>query len=360
MSQPISEVDSRRLQVLRWPLIVLVVFIHANNDRIGLPAPEASPASWVHWIRKAISEGLAATAVPLFFLTSGYLFFAGKPLSRDSYLQKLRRRGRTLLVPYLFWNASLAAVFAVALRWPALEGFVSGEQGAFLDQGPLAWLDGVLGITQAPVSYPFWFLRDLMLVVVAAPLAAGMFRLGPIGMGMLLGGLGFYWLHHAWPLPVPAVVAVLFFFAGGALASEGRSLFPRSPLLLALAGLYPLVVTLEWMGVAGSWTPQLHQIGIGCGIVFVLAITAWVERWPRFSEALVGLSGSAFFLFAMHEPTLTLVRRVAYKVLPVHGPWMDLVHYFVTAAFVIAFGTGLHRVLQRVTPRFTAWITGGR
>ncbi len=368
MAPSVDPADSRRLAVLRWPLIVAVVFIHANNDRMGLPAPEGGAghaAWWVHVLRKALSEGLAATAVPLFFLMAGYLFFVGPPLNSATYGAKLRRRARTLLVPYLFWNLLLALVLALAMSVPALRPTLSGPLGSFVHEGPWAWIEALLGIGRAPVVYPLWFVRDLMLAVLLAPVGAALFRLGPVPTVIGLGALLVPWIGHAWPWSIPSGAALLFFFLGGAVGARGGSLFAWSRQVVPHATRWLGLLYLPWIlvesaGLAGPWYPTMHQLGILLGVAFVLGLAVWVESQPRWGGRLIALSGASFFLFVVHEPALTLVLRLGARVLPVQHPLVDLGLYFAAVAAVVCLGTLGHRWLSAQWPVGMAWVTGGR
>ena len=72
---------SETISLLRFPLTVFVVFIHYNmgvrgfslhSVTYGLDAPE-----WFRWVTAFFSDVLPRTAVPLFYIISGYLFFRG-------------------------------------------------------------------------------------------------------------------------------------------------------------------------------------------------------------------------------------------------------------------------------------------
>lgn len=98
---------SKTITFLRFPLIVAVVFIH--TDLFNATAGGASPVNeglfpMYSLLRHVISEELARIAVPLFFFVSGFLFFYRSEFSLKTYGQKLKKRVRTLLIPYIFWN----------------------------------------------------------------------------------------------------------------------------------------------------------------------------------------------------------------------------------------------------------------
>lgn len=102
------ELQSESLKALRFPLAVMVVFIHS----FGLTdynLPNWSNLSGMDInvaIQILFSHVLSHVAVPAFFLISGYFFFY-KVTNFDfaTYKGKLRKRVHTLLIPYLLWNA---------------------------------------------------------------------------------------------------------------------------------------------------------------------------------------------------------------------------------------------------------------
>ena len=60
-----------------------------------------------------VAYGLCASAVPLFFLISGFLYFTGceSQFGLKDYMAKNRKRLRTLLIPYLLWNIFTLLLF---------------------------------------------------------------------------------------------------------------------------------------------------------------------------------------------------------------------------------------------------------
>jgi len=357
MARPLPHADSQRIQWLRFPLMVAVVWIHMGNDRIGLPDPAGGLALWEHWLRKAVSEGLAATAVPLFFLVSGYLFFWGEPLTSVSYGSKLRRRIQTLLIPFLIWNGGLALAIALAAQIPSLHGLVEKPAYAFVHGGALDWAKAIFGFPHAPVVYPFWFLRDLMLVALLAPLWQVLARRAAwLGLGIL----GVPWFLHAWPLPIPGGVACLFFFVGGCVALRGGSLFAWDRWTPLLGTVYLVLLVLETTGLTGRAYPSVHQVGIGLGVLTVLGVSRWPQGHARVAVRLERWAGSAFFLFAIHEPLLSLLRQAGDKAWGPLAPLADFAWFLVLPTGVVCFALGLHGLLVRVAPRVARIVTGDR
>ena len=72
--------SSERLDIIRFPLIVGVIFIHAYGSSVNLKNSNTGidqVGFITKFIQDFISDGLARISVPLFFLMSGYLFFLG-------------------------------------------------------------------------------------------------------------------------------------------------------------------------------------------------------------------------------------------------------------------------------------------
>jgi len=360
MAPTLDPRSSQRLALLRFPLIVGVVFIHAYATTVqtadgSLGTQRLHPA--VALFIEMLSQGLARSAVPAFFLTSGLLFFQDFTPSWAGYREKWRSRLRTLLLPYLFWNLLTAALFALAQSLPATRSYFSGASTAVLSLSPLEFLAALFGVGRAPLSYPFWFIRDLMLLVLLAPL-----------LGMLLQRLGGWLLlplfaaWAAWPgLPaVPSLEAAAFFALGAWLALARRPVFALDPwtrpLLLAYALALPLVVAGPW----GELRPWLHQGLVALGVAAALAASGWLVDRPRWRERLLALGGASFFVYAAHEPLLTIARKLVYRLLQPEQSLLILLLYLAIPLGVIGLLLLLHRGLKRLAPRPLAWVTGGR
>ncbi len=82
----LNKITSERLSLLRFPLIVGVVFIHANVEYSGIIIDQQSWFS--DFFRTIISRGIARISVPIFFLMSGFFFFLGFSWTLDKYKKK--------------------------------------------------------------------------------------------------------------------------------------------------------------------------------------------------------------------------------------------------------------------------------
>lgn len=172
MNQKVSSI----ITSVRFPLAVMVVYVHSFGEGNVI----ISKIDWRSFsfenlydvIRVLVSGTISGIAVPTFFLISGYLFFQGlENWNWGIWRAKIARRIHTLMIPYLIWNV-LRFIFNV-LTVGAL--FIHGHK---LEQFK-AWLSENTGLftlwampeTGMPVHTPFWFIRDLIVLVVLSPLS---------------------------------------------------------------------------------------------------------------------------------------------------------------------------------------------
>jgi surface polysaccharide O-acyltransferase-like enzyme len=351
---------SRRLNILRFPLIVGIVFIHNYGTSVGLAGEQirvTNHSYLIYFLENIISMGIARTAVPLFFLMSGYLFFFGLEWNSENYAKKLKSRASSLLVPFLFWNLLTLLSMAVAQRIPAFSAFFSGRFALIADYGPADYIAAVFGIGRAPISYQFWFIRDLMMLVLATPLIHMLNQRIP---ALTLVTLFVCWFVGLGDNFAPSSEATLFFCAGCYLGMKRKNLMGLDQYGSKIATFYAVLLIATTIFFNASCHEFLYRLGILAGVVSMLYLTRWVAMHDGLAEKLVALSVASFFVYAAHEPALTLVRKLAYKYLRPETATMALSLYFLIPALLIAVLLLCYFTLQRTFPRFTGFVTGGR
>ena len=176
---------------LRFPLIVGVVFIHC----VGRPI-DVTAIDFVHLtgkdcfdlLRITCSNVLPRVCVPMFFFMSGYLFFTKlEKWDWHVYIEKLKKRAKTILLPYLIW-ITIAISYQCAIILAKGGGidsltFFFAENGYWhmywdcyeLDPVKISWT-GMEVHSTTPYHYALWYLRDLMIVMVLTPCFYWLFK----------------------------------------------------------------------------------------------------------------------------------------------------------------------------------------
>lgn len=337
---------SRTIDVLRFPLIVGVVLIHSYTSTRGLIQNDLYPG--YKFVSYLFSLEIAQIAVPALFFISGYLYFYNP---RTTYRYKLHRRVHTLLIPYLFWNLLVLGLYALVELLPGSHQLFSGANPPVTGQTPCQLLsqlwDG--GDWEAgngtPILHQFWYVRNLMMLVVAGPLIGWLIRRAGWVVPVLLLAL---WMFTPGQALLSGSAA---FFTLGCWFSLGRRdftalLIPRLP---ALTVAYLVLLCTNMILKDVHYILWLDRIGFIAGTFFVLGLTGWLLRRGLIRDT-PWLSCSSFFIFALHDPMLTFVKRIALKLTaPPTDPTLIAV-YFLVPALVIVLCLGCYALLKRLAP----------
>lgn len=368
-ARPTAASLSTAIEVARVALVIGLVFLHY----FSFPNLDAPPFSGIdpRFPVATFVNGFMAffffSAVPLLSAVSGWLFFGFRDGdARGAIAARLRKRAGSLLAPLVAWNL-LAILVAYALWRAAPTSGLVGQLGFDAANASLfSVVDGVFGITRLPVAFQFWFVRDLFLSVLAAPLLWVLLRRAPFAGALLLGAA---WLaeFNFWGVFVRA--DVLFFFYLGALVRT-RGWDPRIgwgatlwllgvyAALMALRALAPLAVdpgSAEAQAMLDLATRLARPLGVlACwGVCLRLAAT-------RSGEALARWGGAAFFLHAAHFPLIALVKFALWKAVPVASDASMLAHYVASVAATIGLCALAAVALFRVSPALYGFLAGGR
>lgn len=108
LNMPEDRLMSEVFDYLRFPLIIGVIFIHNASSTIltgGQEFGDVGELPIFYYVSTFFSQVISRIAVPLFFLMSGYLFFYKvETFDNSIYLQKLRKRFKSLFVPFFLWT----------------------------------------------------------------------------------------------------------------------------------------------------------------------------------------------------------------------------------------------------------------
>jgi surface polysaccharide O-acyltransferase-like enzyme len=373
----IDKQSSLRLNLLRFPAIIGVVYVHAYGTTVsyaGGTLGQAETNGLTEFIRNLLSQGLARIAVPLFFLMSGYLFFANFRWSKKTYAEKLRTRMQTLLVPMVFWNILGLALVALVQLFPSIQTvpYFIGSDNLVAQYTPIQYLNAILGLKWYPFADHFWFIRDLLILALLAPVLAVILRFAALpffivvffcwvcGIWPLPEPVVMGWVFGGWPIVLPAAMGLFFFSAGALCGINGQSLFAFDKFGKTALLIYLPILLADAIWYKAWFNMYLHRAGLVVGVAAALYATKLVMRCPRLQQALVTLGGTSFFVYAAHEPILGVVRTLAFKYIPLDWPYTMLLLYLAIPVLVMTPLVLLHRVLVVRCPRVLGIVTGGR
>ena len=268
-SKNISQYDV--ISALRLPLIVLVTYAHSYGGVAEGYSLIGSGWDSYEVLKIVMSQTLVKVAMPTFFVMSGYLFFANvEKFNKEIYQQKLWRRIKTLLIPYIIWNLLMAAklkMFSLSIFW-------------------------------TPANMPLWFLRDLMIVSLLTPIIyIGVKKLGYWLFVLLLP----IYLTGIWAIqPGLNPYAICFFTLGAFLSIREMNLIDTCLKLeksaYTLTIVLALVMILSYPSVAYSLLLLCFRV-VSVMAAFCLAYRIFSRTDKRIPKTVCDAS---YFIFLAH------------------------------------------------------------
>lgn len=366
---------SQVITALRFPLIVLVLFVHSNFKGVSFAWDNALKASFSLSIGNInlslgtfidfISGSLAPLANPFVFFISGLLFFHCRQFTRKVYINKIRHRLQSLLIPYILWNLLFLLIIAIgsSLR-PGWTAIIDKPLSNFTikDYLLIFWdtsLIGQKGGLATPIDIPLWFVRNLMVLSLASPLIYRTIHFlsrwhKRLALYMLL--IFLYAIHYL-PDQWEGWGQSLLFFSLGAtftiLKWDVTKLFKPY-------GIYGII------GACLFYWAQLANLMYAALIVTIISLTTYIiER--RQQQGLTSklipniLTDSSFFIYAAHTlPQGIILWSLKLEWLPITGATSVLIVYFLSPVILTTVCLLSFILLRRISPISLYFLTGGR
>lgn len=367
-----EELQSKVLDWLRFPMIVLVVYIHYWGENI----PESSVIGSTIYdsIRIFMCHVISRAAVPTFFLISGYYFFYKiKDFTFDNYKDKLKKRIRTILIPYLLWNAIaiskivILKIGAWVVKGKPLDNVLSFfEENGFINlfwscnewYARTNWFGHEL-IESGPILIPMWYLRDLMIFFILTPaiywclkrkkklFLSVLFLLYVSGIRLQI--LGFS-------------LSIIYFVIGCSMALNNQNIikvfYSRRKLFYGI-----MLLLLPFMIFLDNKDTIVNDI-IYPLFVFVLVpcyinITTSLMQ-QKIIKPMPELSKSSFFVYALHVMILGYCASIIKLIIPSDFWILASIRYLFTPLFCVSVCYVCYIILKRFVPNCLSTLIGGR
>jgi succinoglycan biosynthesis protein ExoH len=343
---------SSRINLMRILLISGIVFVHVPFD------PQTSPFlganGFIDWVRVFLGDSLFRVGVPCLSAISGYLMFR-RGLDAFDYGTTIRSKARTVLLPFLIWNLSFLALVLLAQK----SGIGFGYLPDAINASPREMATLAFAIEGLPINVPLYFLRDLLLCIVLAPVLGILIKRYPLTI------LALFFAYAVLPVPNGIFLkkSILFGFSCGIYASlhqiDIRALDRHAAMIstLFLMATVMLATALYWTGPDYPvWIDMLRSLTAIGGIVGSWAISVILIR-SRLGERLSRSQGLSFWIFCAHYPLLIAFWMVWNRAAQ---PSLYPLFYFSAPILALLILVAAHKVAKRLTPKLHAVLTGSR
>ncbi|MCQ2181897.1 MAG: acyltransferase [Bacteroidales bacterium] len=349
-----ADCDFKRIiTISRFPLICIVIVGHALGFTL-YPVEFGNFSSYniYHFITEMISHVYAPVSVNIFFFFSGYLFFTGFGNFSAAWVKKKwSSRVRSLLIPYILWNLLDIVAILVKNGIFSLFGHYSAEEMGFCS------ISQFFNWFTLPADFPLWYIRDLMILVLFAPLLFIAIRKFPIASLLALVAL------YASPLnpSVPGMCGIFFFGVGAYAMIRDVDVmglcrkFRIAGHILAAATLLLAVFHND-----SEFRVFYMRLFYPFGIVSFLNLMDAVSQRGNISDKLAKLSETVFFIYAVHEIyILGWSKGLCLRLFgdSITGMYLS---YFLVPVIVLTACLALYSIAKRFTPKTLNFLCGGR
>ena len=147
---------SNKIKNISLVLTFLVVILHAYNLE-----DSETVLSINFLIQNVISYGICTIAVPMFFMISGYLFFYKFNPTLQEWINKYKKRFKSLMIPFVIWCVGWMVVLYLVQLTPFGQTFFSNM---IVSKFTLKQLFDYT--FKYPSPFQLWYISDLIKLVI--------------------------------------------------------------------------------------------------------------------------------------------------------------------------------------------------
>lgn len=348
-----NSVLSKKVKLLSFVAMIMVLFIHSFNYTLFLDANYHNNFSFL-FIETYISFHICRVAVPSFFIVSAYLLMYNYQFTIHSYIDKLKSRFKSLFIPYVLWITIWTFFLIVISSIPLLNKFINNPLE--LDKSIFYNLTNIFN---NPVCYQFWFIRDLMFLVVLSPLLYFLVQ----KMGLVIVVLGFLNLTFTLiKVPIFQSISLFYFIVGMAIYCN------KMKFILLFFKVNIWILGLIWS--VGSFVPRITIFNyknieffspffVLLGVVFIWRLYDKMNHENLIFKQLERHSKYSFFLFASHEPLMISFKKAGFCILGVSNE-VRLELYFIVPILTYIVGIFVGYNFNKYFYNAYNLLTGGR
>ncbi len=367
----LSAFNSQKFRFWSFISMVLLVFVHGYNLNESylqpwtLPHETLTPTGFTeYWL----ANGLLRFRIPMLFIISGYLFAMGdyKP-----YKQRIAKRVKTLLYPYLIWSAvGLLLTYILELSVSG-KNIVAATHMMQIDESRTLlhqyhWYEVLARWIFFPVSYQLWFIRVLLIYNLAYP--ALRWCITHAKSKWIFFSVAFlFWLSTAGIILVEGE-GLLFFSLGiwmqktnFNIDTPNKWLQPKFWIIIFL-GLSVLKTILAFTVNFNGIEPVLllmHKLVVGSGLICAWYGADKLVNYCMNKRWFVWLSAFSFMIYVLHAPMVVYATKALFLQT---NNWVGyrMLTFILLPLCLVALAVLFGALLRKMLPGVYSFVTGGR
>lgn len=360
MNKAYDQTSIDTLSWIRFPLIVGVILAHCNLPELIETWYGTAPTlpAWASFIFEKSYIYIFPARVPTLYFISGYFFFRGNnTYDRYFYIKKYKRRVYSLLIPYILWNAIALLLIWIRHKTQFHSNIPTNSGHIILD-----YLSGFWNFTYNKgftANSPLWFMRDLMVVSLCAPILHFILQ-----KKYWILSLALMCVAHIANLEIPLSgwnISAFFFFSIGATIAIHRIDITKIPHNVGITSLlFYLPISHFLLGLSESpWYLIMSFIAIIIKSIAVIYIVSLLFKKDILTPTPT-LTRNSFFLFAFHGIMIGPIIKLLYILCNSNNPYILLGIYVVAPTITIIVAFTLRHILLKFIPLLGNLLSGNR
>ena len=371
-----EDLRSQSLDLLRFPLAIVIVAVHVFNSEAIIIQDKVYDVGSIPLYRDFLMfvDGfLRGISVPVYFFISGYVFFYGiNQFSKDVYVKKLKNRIFTLLIPFIIWNIPDMVIglgkYAFSGLLPLstygvevnltlnniLSCFWKYNGELFVPITPSG--ERIIGASAFPLNVPLWFLRDLIVVVICTPIIHFVIKYTKYFFIVALAILSFIPNIH-----IPFLGSFLFFSIGAYLSINKKDMveefgryFKISMIIYPLFSLMSIIATKENCVILSGIFKQISIFGF---LVFAYNVSIYILENTNIRPGKI-LPSASFFIYVSHVLIFARVTKVMFMLIKPNNGIETISAYTLSIIVTVLSLLTVFLFMKKYTPRILQIVTG--
>lgn len=310
---------------------------------------------------------LSQLAVPAFFFISGYFYFTKyHEHNPTTYKSKNRARLKSLVMPYIVWNAIFMIVSFLTdkiLLQSTIADFLQENGGIrlFWDCGRDSISKNLLEVEmpkdRCPIDGPLWFMRDLIMLSLVSPLILFLSKYaGKIGLIVMAALMV---LNIWFPFTFITSVGFFFFWLGAYFQINDVSIFSpnrRRRTLQHIAAIVVFLVAVMLYGRSETLDYYFYRIFTVVGIFSLFDFALLLVKKLNINP-IEGISECSFFIYAAHLGSILMIVKKIVTALSLES--YPVVEWILVSVLVVCTLTLAYYIFKNICLKCYLYLQAG-
>lgn len=362
MEYKIDKHFSELINISKIITIILVCYVHSYRDTINFAGStlQLNIPIWFETLQFSLSKVVAASAVPVFFFFSAFLLY-----KKDfSYKENLKKKIKTLFIPYIIFNTLGILTYFILQQIPALSIFFSKPEFIISNWHASDWLNAFIGYRNGfPLLFPLWFLRNLIVLNIFCILIKKLIEKFKLKFILIIGFLYCFLGYFVSNIHLSQGILSLFYWSlGGYFVINKMNL----DVIINFVKKYHLFFV-YFIGMLTYFVLQykhihniqlLNVILVLTGSVCIISF-AYILNNSGIKNFILSLSPYVFPIYLMHEFSLQFFRKLLSAILP-NSIVFVATEYIFCPIIIIIYCIVIAFLIKKFSPKIYSVMFGQR